>query len=92
METNAYRGPVEVIDAETGTHTTDAIAVLESRVDGRPGCWGIVTGHSAGDLPPHLRLIFVDGSEVTVLIDWQDRSGTARVRGGPLPATLAASA
>lgn len=92
MAINSYRGPVEVINAETGTHTTEATAVLESRIDGRPGCWGIVTDHSAGDLPPHLRLVLEDGSEVTVLIDWQDRSGTARVRGGPLPEGLRASA
>ena len=59
---------IEIIDAETGTHTTEATAVLETRIDGRPGCWGIVTDHAAGDLPAHLRLVFVDGSEVTVLV------------------------
>ncbi|MEX1281209.1 MAG: hypothetical protein AB1Z57_02200 [Acidimicrobiia bacterium] len=88
MRTRTYRGPTAIHDAETGDHLTDATAVLEPRIDGQNGCWGIITDHSAGELPPHLRVTFPDGTAVFVLVDWSDHAGTARVRGGPLPRQL----
>jgi hypothetical protein len=88
MRTRTYRGTAAIHDAETGEHLTDATAVLEPRIDGQSGCWGIITDHAAGELPPHLRVAFPDGTTVFVLVDWSDRAGTARVRGGPLPAQL----
>lgn len=88
MHTQTYRGSVEVYNAVTGTRSGTARVVLEPRIDGRPGCWGIVHGHDMATVPPHMRLVFAEGGDVLVLVDWQDAADTARVRGGSLPAHL----
>jgi len=83
--TKTYRGPAEILDGETGVFVSAATVVLEPRVDRRPGCWGVVAEHDAGDLPPSLRIVVPGRGEVHAFVDWQDTAGTARIRGSALP-------